>query len=233
MRFVHMRKVVPAAVILVALLPTTPSWVLAQERVIRNPRAVLVDPSPPSSTSAIPIVRGRQGTTVPEAIPPRPDPPPRQLTTIEKNALLGDLGKIKTGMGSWEVTPANPIVPGRVAVHFLRPILVHPGPSVVASLPRLDEWTSEESFIPTPAVLIVLKPEALGRKYLLDCRVGRAQTYSIKIGSLEVPYAGSPLLLVYEALDSKDAAFRITGEGFAESNFGGWEFYGCEVSQVE
>lgn len=197
------------------------------------PAQVRAVDSPPSTSGKIPIVRGSQAAAGPETRMPRPDPPPPRLTTAQKSNLLANVGQLLMAAGSWEVTPAGPVAPGRVAVGFLRPILVHSVSPEVAAFPRLDEWSTEETFVPTPGAVIRLWPEAAGRKYLLDCRVSGAQSYSIKIGSLEVPYTESPLLLVYEAPDTLVANFLITGEGFVESNFGGWSFHGCEITRVE
>jgi hypothetical protein len=211
------------AILPLALVIASPARLSAQERVLRDPGAVAAQPGVLATAPAIQVIRRGEGAgpPVPDLGQALPDPPPPQLTSLEKTALVAGLGTLDLSMGPWLVDVQKPYIQ-QASLMIWRSNMVDS---------RIG-WANLPG-IPSARVVLSFTPPNPNRTYLVHCSATESGTYTVKASDsqAEVTLTNTPIQFVYApAGETGEEWFTITR--YASGGFA-WNFYGCDITALQ
>jgi hypothetical protein len=210
-----------------------PGAARAQERVLRNPNAAIINAGPLLATSEIWIVRG-EGSSTSEAERIEVVSPP-ELTLAQKSALVEGLGKIMVNLGPWSVTPGEPKVPDRLWLSFREVSSLATNENPANTQANVSSYAIFNPPFENHGVWLSFMPPAPGR-FLVDCRVKELLSHdqyrvtAYPSGAEQTFSSTNHLLLIYDAVGTGYSSFRIKADGPDEP---AWQFYSCEVTPLQ
>lgn len=119
--------------------------------------------------------------------------------------------------GPWKLTPATPIIPARASLYAI---------DVFKADARMPVYI----MLSGGMVQLFFKPPAAGKKYLIDCKVDKANKHGVTVWPGEATHTfenTDHLVVAYEAVSSDEATVRIINPEPTT-----WFFYSCEVTPL-